>query len=128
MNDVAMPRTDAVVHSLRRFVPAYVSSRAPAWWIHRVRPFHASGDPAPQLRRLERVVADMPRTEVIKATDEYLHAVCRTLLGFRDAIEFRFSPAEGVVHVQSASRVGLFDFGVNRRRVDRVRRGLARFS
>ena len=70
----------------------------------------------------------MPRTEVIEATDEYLHAVCRTLLGFRDDLEFRFSPVEGVVHVQSASRVGLFDFGVNRRRVERVRKGLVRFS
>ncbi|MXX54566.1 MAG: DUF1499 domain-containing protein [Gemmatimonadetes bacterium] len=36
----------------------------------------------------------------------------------------RLSPAEGVVHVQSVSRVGLFDFGVNRRRVERVRRRL----
>lgn len=123
-----MPRTDAVVHSLRRFVPAYVSSHAAAWWIHRVNPFRASGDPAPHLRRLQRIVADMPRTEVVEATHEYLHAVCRTLLGFRDDLEFRFSPAEGVVHVQSASRVGLFDFGVNRRRVERVRKGLARSS
>ena len=128
MSGVVLPRTDAVVHSLRRFVPAYVSSHAAAWWIHRVRPFHASGKPAHQLRRLQRIVAAMPRTEVIEATDEYLHAVCRTLLGFRDDLEFRFSPAERVVHVQSASRVGLFDFGVNRRRVERVRKGLARFS
>ena len=123
-----MPWTDAVVHSLRRFVPAYVSSHAPAWWIHRVRPFRASGDPSTRLRQLQRIVAGMPRTEVIEVTDEYLHAVCHTLLGFRDDLEFRFSPAERVVHVQSASRIGLFDFGVNRRRVERVRKGLERSS
>ena len=35
-------------------------------------------------------------------------------------------PSEGVVHVTSASRIGLFDFGVNRRRVERVRRRLER--
>ncbi len=128
MSGVALPRTDAAVHSLRRFVPAYVSSHAGAWWIHRVKPFRACGSPAHHLRRLHGIVADMPRTEVIEATDEYLHAVCRTLLGFRDDLEFRFSPVEGVVHVQSASRVGLFDFGVNRRRVERVRKGLARSS
>ena len=59
------------------------------------------------------------------ATETYLHAVCRTrLLGFRDDLEFRHSPAEGVVHVRSASRVGVYDFGVNRRRVERVRKGL----
>ena len=128
MSGVALPRTDAVVHSLRRFVPAYVSSHAAAWWIQRVTPFRVSGDRAAQLRRLRRIVAEMPRTEVIEATDEYLHAVCRTLLGFRDDLEFRFCPVEDVVHVQSASRVGLFDFGVNRRRVERVRKGLARSS
>ena len=121
-----MPRTDAVVRSFRRLVPAYVSSRAGAWWIHRVAPFPVAEDAAGLLRRLEQVVGALPRTEVKTATDEYLHVVCRTLLGFRDDLEFRFSAAEGVVHVQSVSRLGLLDFGVNRRRVERVRRGLER--
>lgn len=123
-----MPRTDALIRSYRRLVPAYVSSRAGAWRIHRVAPFRVPEDAARFLRRLERVVDALPRIEVKTANDEYLHAVCRTLLGFRDDLEFRFSPADGVVHVQSVSRVGLFDFGVNRRRVERVRRRLGMHS
>lgn len=75
-------------------------------------------------RRLREVVAAMPRTRIVTATDDRLHAVCRTRLGFRDDLEFRWCPSEGVAHVTSASRVGLFDFGVNRRRVERVRRQL----
>ena len=128
LNRLAMPRTDVVVRSFRRLVPAYVTSRAGAWWIHRVVPFPVADDAARLMVRLEHVVRSLPRSEVKTATDEYLHAVCRTLLGFRDDLEFRFSPAEGVVHVQSVSRVGLFDFGVNRRRVERVRRGLGVLS
>lgn len=79
------------------------------------------------LRRLEEVVRAMPRTEIVVATDTCLYAVCRTwLMGFRDDIEFRYSPGEGVVHVRCASRVGIYDFGVNRRRVERVRKALSR--
>ena len=82
------------------------------------------GDPRDILRGLERVVASMPRAEILTATDDYLHAVCRTRLGFWDDLEFHFFQSEGVVHVRSASRIGVFDFGVNRRRVERVRRGI----
>ncbi len=79
-------------------------------------------------RRLHAVVAAMPRTRIVTATDDRLRAVCRTRLGFRDDLEFRWCPSEGVAHVTSASRVGLFDFGVNRRRVERVRRHLEAVS
>lgn len=66
----------------------------------------------------------MPRTQIVTARRDRLHAVCRTRLGFRDDLEFRWCPSDGVAHVRSTSRVGLFDFGVNRRRVERVRRQL----
>ena len=110
----------------RRIFPNYVDSRGGAWWIHRIAPFPVSGDASEVLRRLERVVAAVPRTVVVAADDERLHAVCRTLLGFRDDLEFRFSPAEGVVHARSAARIGVYDFGVNRRRVERVRRAFGK--
>lgn len=110
--------------ALGRIRHDHVSSEPGEWWIRRVAPFHTSGDPVALFRRLREVVASMPRTHVVTATDDYLHAVCRTRVGFRDDLEFRWCPSEGVAHVTSASRVGLFDFGVNRRRVERVRRKL----
>ena len=118
------PDTGPPERSLYRVLLNHVNSRPGEWWIHRVAPFAVRGDSANTLRRLEAVVGSMPRTRIVVATETYLHAVCRTrFLGFRDDLEFRYSPAEGVVHVRSASRTGLFDFGVNRRRVKRVRRG-----
>ncbi len=109
-----------------RFLPTQVSSWPGARWFHRVAPFAVEGDPGRALRRLKEIVGSMPRTEIVAATDARLHAVCRTRSGFRDDLEFRHSPSEGVVHVRSAARKGVFDFGVNRRRVERVRREWAK--
>ena len=56
---------------------------------------------------------------IVAAADDYLHARCRTRLGFVDDVEFLLCPAEGVIHVRSASYISLFtDFGANRRRVE----------
>jgi uncharacterized protein (DUF1499 family) len=111
------------VRSFHPLLLNYVSSRSAGWRIHRVAPFSVDGNPVAALRRLEKVVRSMPRTEIVVATDTCLYAVCRTrLMRFRDDLEFRYSPDDGVVHVRSASRVGIYDFGVNRRRIERVRK------
>ena len=81
-----------------------------------------SGDLAAAFDRLKALVADWPRTVVIAATDDHLHAACRTRLGFVDDLECRPCPAGGVIHVRSASRLGYYDFGANRARVEALRR------
>lgn len=47
------------------------------------------------------------------------------LFGFVDDLELRFDPPRGVVQVRSASRVGYGDFGVNRKRVEALRRQIS---
>ena len=42
-----------------------------------------------------------------------------------DDVEFWADPAAGVVHVRSASRVGVKDLGVNRARIEAIRSRLA---
>ena len=64
---------------------------------------------------------ELPRTEILMATEDYLHAVCRTPRGFADDVEFLASREEGVIHVRSASRFGIGDMGVNRERVEALR-------
>ena len=84
-----------------------------------------SGDPANYFERLKALVFQMPRTQVVTETGQYLHVVCRTSLGFRDDLEFRLSAEERVVHVRAASRLAPFwDFGVNRRRIEHLRQGI----
>jgi uncharacterized protein (DUF1499 family) len=72
-------------------------------------------------------VATLPRTRVVSATQDYVHAECRSaLLGFVDDLELHLRPDQGVVAVRSASRLGYSDLGVNRRRVERLRSILVR--
>ncbi len=89
---------------------------------HRIEPFDCSGNPDAAFARLTRLVAQTRRTRVLTATDRYLHARCRTRIGFVDDLELLLCPGKGVIQVRSASRIGIYDFGVNRRRVERLRR------
>ena len=83
-----------------------------------------TGDAAVVFARLKNLLAGMPRTAIVNAADDYVHAVCRTRLGFADDVECRLCQAEGVIHVRSASRMGYYDFGVNRARVESLRHQL----
>ena len=101
-----------------------VCSRDDAMGLHRVEPFIVSGDPLLAFARLKDLVAATARTVIITATEDYLHAACRTRIGFIDDLECRLCLTDQVIHVRSESRIGIYDFGVNRRRVERLRRQL----
>ena len=68
------------------------------------------------------VLSRLPRTEVVSFDGSYLHALARSPKGYIDDVECLAAPVEGVIHLRSAARSGTFDFGVNRRRIRRVRR------
>jgi uncharacterized protein (DUF1499 family) len=54
-----------------------------------------------------------------------IHAEFRSrVFGFVDDVEFFFPAGQRVIHVRSASRTGYSDFGVNRKRIERMRRQL----
>jgi uncharacterized protein (DUF1499 family) len=76
-------------------------------------------------RAAREAVAALPRTRIVTETGDYLHAECRSaLFRFVDDVELHLRPAEGVIAVRSASRVGYGDLGVNRRRVEALRSAL----
>lgn len=55
-------------------------------------------------------------------SDAYLHAECRSaLFGFVDDLELQLRTGDRLVAVRSASRLGYYDFGVNRRRIEHLR-------
>lgn len=91
------------------------------------RGMFVTGSPAGSeiMPRVREVVESMPRTTVVEQSGPYLHAEARSLVfRFVDDLEVLLTPDRELV-VRSASRVGSFDFGVNRRRVERLR-GLLR--
>jgi uncharacterized protein (DUF1499 family) len=102
--------------------PNCVSSDA-ADAAHRVAPFALALPVAEAWRLLGEAVRAMPRTTVTETTDAYLHVECRSLVfRFVDDLELELRKGEGVVAVRSASRVGHSDFGVNRRRIENLRK------
>ena len=72
--------------------------------------------------RFELILDGLPRTKIISSTDDYLHAECSSaVFGFVDDLELHLRPAENLIAVRSASRLGHSDFGVNRKRVEQLR-------
>lgn len=93
----------------------------------RVEPLHFAGDPAEAMARARRAVESMPRTEIVRADERYLHATFTSrLFRFVDDVELLLDPQAGVIHVRSASRVGYSDLGANRRRVEALREAFER--
>jgi uncharacterized protein (DUF1499 family) len=92
---------------------------------HRVEPLRFERDPALVWAGLKAVLADRPRTTTVVADGHYLHAEAKSrVFGFIDDVEFHLRPAERLIAVRSASRVGKYDFGVNARRIESVRQAL----
>lgn len=68
----------------------------------------------------------MPRTRIVKEDGVYLHAEVRSFLfRFVDDLEFLIDTEQSLIHMRSASRTGYSDLGVNRRRVEHVRKAFA---
>ena len=82
----------------------------------------ALADAAAMRERIRTALSLMPRTHVVADTDGYFHAECRSwLCGFVDDVEIYLDTQQGQVHIRSASRIGYYDLGVNRRRVETLR-------
>ena len=102
--------------------PNCVCSMDPAA-AHHVEPLAFPGDPDEALTRLKAVLANQTRTRLVTEEADYLHAECSSLIfRFVDDLEFSLDRLEKKIHVRSASRAGKYDFGVNRRRVEAIRR------
>jgi uncharacterized protein (DUF1499 family) len=68
------------------------------------------------------VISSLPRTTVLADSDGYLRVEAASrIYGFRDDLEALLDADAGVIHLRSASRVGLNDRGVNRRRIELLR-------
>jgi uncharacterized protein (DUF1499 family) len=104
--------------------PNCVSSQAdPADAEHYIAPIAFKGDAAAAAAAMRRAVEGMTDATIIRQEGSYLYAEYRTkLMRFVDDVELLHDPKAGVIHVRSASRLGRRDFGVNRARVESLRR------
>ena len=93
---------------------------------HKIAPLSYQTLQAQAIEALAKIIEATPRTRIITRSVDYLYAEYESaLFGFVDDVEFYFEPGAKRVQVRSASRVGYSDFGVNRARVEDIRRRLA---
>lgn len=90
-----------------------------------VDPLRYKGSSKTARKALMKILREMPGNTVKQVKGNYIHVECRSrILRFTDDLELFFDEAESQIHVRSASRVGYWDMGVNRRRVAAVRKTL----
>jgi uncharacterized protein (DUF1499 family) len=72
---------------------------------------------------VREVISSLERTEIVEEGPNYIHAKCTSLVfRFVDNLELLINPDKGMISVRSSSVIGLFDLGVNYRRVENLRR------
>jgi uncharacterized protein (DUF1499 family) len=72
---------------------------------------------------LKTIIQSLPRTKLVEEDETYLHyEFTSLLLRFVDDVEFLFDDDAKTIHFRSASRTGHSDFGVNRRRMEEIRK------
>lgn len=88
---------------------------------HALSPFMYQGEKKAAVNRLKKIIVSLENMTIVTETGNYLHIECKSaIMGFVDDLEFYF-PDEKLIHVRSASRIGYSDFGVNRKRVEKLR-------
>jgi uncharacterized protein (DUF1499 family) len=90
---------------------------------HFIAPLTYEGSMAEASARLLSVLEQMKGAKIVSRTDTSIQAeFTSTVFGFVDDVDFRFDAADRRIDLRSASRVGYTDFGVNRRRIEEIRR------
>jgi len=89
---------------------------------HLLPVFRYQGEKKAVFKKLKKIITSLEGMTLITENDNYLHIECKSaVMGFVDDLEFYFSK-EKVIQVRSASRLGYSDFGVNRKRVEKLRK------
>ena len=90
---------------------------------HRIEPLRLKQPVGDAMDRLKSIIKSMPRSRIISSGDGYLRVEFHSLvLRFVDDVEFVIDEPEQLIHFRSAARVGHSDLGVNRRRMEEIRR------
>lgn len=98
--------------------PNCVSSLAPEDdETHHIPAITFSGDRTAAREAVLEAVGTLERTTIVEQDDAYVHAVSASkVFRFKDDLEVVIG--DGRIDVRSAARMGSYDFGVNRKRVD----------
>ena len=89
---------------------------------HYIEPLRYEGSLENAKDKLLSVIRAMKRARVVTMRDDYIHAeFVSALFRFVDDAEFLFDEKKKMIHIRSAARIGYWDLGVNRKRMERIR-------
>lgn len=91
-----------------------------------IAPLDYTGSLEASQKKLLYILKSMRGVNIITEAKNYLHVtVTSRLFRFVDDLEFYFVEEPPGIHVRSASRMGYSDLGVNRRRIEKIRKAFA---
>ena len=94
---------------------------------HVIPPLSSDEPPAAAFERLRAIVEAQSGAELVAATDDYLRfEFTSRWMGFIDDVEFLLDRDTQAIRFRSASRLGRSDLGVNRARMEAIRRAFER--
>ena len=69
-----------------------------------------------------QILENTPRLKIINKEKNYIHAIATSrMLKFIDDIEIQNLNQDNIFQIKSSSRLGIYDLGVNKRRVQTLR-------
>ena|SRR5581483_6285165 len=90
---------------------------------HAIEPMHYTTNAGQAMANLKAVISSFPRTKIVTTTDSYLHAeFTSAVFRYVDDVEFLVDEGTKTIHFRSAARAGRSDFGVNRGRMESIRK------
>lgn len=91
--------------------------------IHKIEPLTYDSSLEKAKEKIVEIISLIKRTKIISQTNNYIHAEFKSrIFRFVDDVEFYFDDDEKIIHFKSASRVGRSDMGVNRKRMENIRK------
>jgi uncharacterized protein (DUF1499 family) len=107
-------------------VTSFVDSSDTIHYISAI-PYSASLDS--EKDKIKKICANLPRTNLVKETNNYLYYEFTSfLMRYVDDVEFYLDEKSKLIHVRSASRIGKGDMGVNRKRIEAIRKELEKLK
>ncbi|WP_037030036.1 DUF1499 domain-containing protein [Psychrilyobacter atlanticus] len=74
------------------------------------------------IEKITVILKELKNTSIVEESDEYIHAKVRSsFFKFVDDVEFYFPKDKNIIHIRSLARTGYSDFGVNRKRMEKIR-------
>ena len=99
---------------------------------HFIKPILVTSTQIDTKKHILQILRESKRTEVKDVRNDYIRAeVSSAVFRFIDDVEFYFPETQSkemLIHVRSASRLGYYDFGVNRKRIEDIRNKISSYT